>query len=346
MVERQRYRHEIFEQPAVLSGLLRDERSHIEAIAQQIKRVRPVYALLAARGSSDNAARYAQYILGVRNQMVCGLATPSVTTVYDSPPNMRESLTIGISQSGQSPDIIRVVAEAKSQGALTLAMTNHSFSPLAQVAEHVIGLRAGTESAVPATKTYTAELMVIAMLSAALLKSKGPWSVLEQVPGAVQEALDTNSNISGIEEFADMKQVVVVGRGFNYATAFEIALKISETSSVLALPFSSADFLHGPVAVLGPKTPVILIAPRGQTDTQIPRLLEAVKERKAPLIIISDDDALLDQSQLALRLPQMPEWASPLCAVIAGQLFSLALAQAKTQETDEPPGLSKVTLTY
>jgi len=342
----EQYRKEIAEQPAVLQTVLRKEKAGIEAIAEEILRVRPSYGLLAARGSSDNAARYAQYVLGVFNRLTCALATPSVSTVYESPPDMKGSLTIGLSQSGQSPDIVRVVQLAAQQGAMTLAITNDPTSPLAQVAGNVIGLCAGSESAVPATKTYTAELMVIAMLSAALRRSEEGWAVLEQVAQAVQTTLDLNAFIAGVEGFVGMKHLVVIGRGFNYATCFEVALKINEISSVLALPFSLADFFHGPVATLGPETPMLLIAPRGKLDAQLPKLLSAAATHQARLIVISDDEALLRRADVALRLPAMPEWISPLCAVVAGQLFSAALADVKVQDPDEPRGLSKITLTY
>lgn len=346
MAHGERYSREILEQPQVLARLLHEQRASIETIARELKRVHPTYGLLAARGSSDNAARYAQYLLGIQNQLTCALATPSVFTAYASPPNLQGSLTIGLSQSGQSPDIVRVITAAQEQGAMTLAITNDVNSPLAQTSKWVVALGAGIESAVPATKTYTAELMAIAMLSAALQMDEAVWTILATIPAAVQATIELNAQIEGVESLKNMEHLVVLGRGYNYASAFEIALKINETSSVLALPFSFADFFHGPIATLGPDTQIMLIAPRGVFDTQIATLLEAIERSHAQLIVISDDRQLLDRATVALKIPDTPEWISPVCAAVAGQLFSLALALAKVQDPDQPRGLKKITLTY
>lgn len=341
----EKYRREISEQPLVLESLLRDGRADIEAIAQEIRLANPRYGLFAARGSSDNAARYAQYLFGVHNQLTCALATPSVFTAYASSPDLRGSLTIGISQSGQSPDVVSVVAAAAKQGAMTLGITNDTNSPLAKAAKWIIPLRAGHEGAIPATKTYTSQLMAIAMVSAALEGEKA-WAVLDTIPGAVRSTIELNAFIQGIDALAGLQHLVVIGRGFNYASACEIALKISETSSVVALPYSMADFLHGPIAVLAPGTKILLVAPRGAFDAQVAEFLELEQLRQAQLIAISNEEDVLARADVALEIPQVPEWISPICAAVVGQLFSAALACAKNQDPDEPHGLSKVTLTY
>lgn len=346
MAQGEIYRREIREQPAVLQALLRGGRAGIEAIAEDILRVRPVFGLLAARGSSDNAARYGSYVLGVRNRLMCALAAPSVFTAYASPPTLRGSLTIALSQSGQSPDVVQVVREAASQGALTVGITNDENSPLAQAARWVIPLHAGVEAAVPATKTYTAQLMAVAMLSAALERNTQAWAVLDGVAEAAQNTIDLNPSFEGVEALAEMQQVVVIGRGFNYASACEIALKISETSSVLALPYSLADFLHGPITMLGPGTHVLLVAPSGVLDAEVAKFIRALKQCGARLIAISDNKEVLRYADMAFAIPSTPEWISPICAAVMGQLFSLALSDTKSHDADAPRGLSKVTLTY
>ncbi len=340
------YTREIQEQPQVLKELYLAGRAGIEAIAEEIQRVRPVYGLLVARGSSDNAARYAAYVLGVRNRLMCALATPSVFTAYASPPSLAGSLTIGLSQSGQSPDVVGVVAEAARQGALTVAITNDENSPLAQAARWIIPLQAGVEAAVPATKTYTAQLMVVAMLSAALGRNEQTWAVLDGVAGAVQRTLDVSASFVGVDALAEAPQMIVIGRGFNYASACEIALKISEASSIFALPFSLADFLHGPITLLSPATTVVLVAPSGVLDAQVADFLRVVKRCQARLIVISDNRDMLACADIALAIPYTPEWISPICAAVMGQRFSLALSGAKAHDPDVPRGLRKITLTY
>lgn len=340
------YTREILEQPKSLEALLRDGRAGIEIIAEEIRRARPVYGLLAARGSSDNAARYAQYVFGVHNRITCALAAPSVFTVYASTPRVEGSLTLGLSQSGQSPDVVRVVQAASEQGALTVGITNDASSPLAHAAKRVIFLGAGHEAAIPATKTYTSQLMAIAMLSCALGSYEPNWAVLDTISDSVRETIEKNSRVEGVETLVEMQHLIVIGRGFNYASACEIALKINETSSVLALPFSMADFLHGPIAILAPGTRVLLVAPSGALDAQIAAFLRTVRKYHGQLIVISDNKDVLDCADVALEIPATPEWISPICAAVAGQLFSAALAGAKDQDPDEPRGLRKVTLTY
>lgn len=340
------FRREIREQPAALEALLRDGRAGIETIAEEIRRARPTYGLLAARGSSDNAARYAQYVFGIHNRLTCALATPSVFTTYASPPCVKGSLTIGLSQSGQSPDVVRVVAAAVEQGAMSLAITNDPDSPLAQAAKWIIPLRAGHEAAIPATKTYTSQLLAIAMLSCALQDNPQTWAVLDTIFQSVRTTIESNSLVDGVETLRDMQQLVVIARGFNYASACEIALKISETSSVLALAYSLADFLHGPIGGLAPGTNVLLVAPSGALDAQVATFIRAVKQRQGHLTAISDSKKLLSIADIALEIPSAPEWISPIYAAVAGQLFSAALASAKGHDPDAPRGLSKVTLTY
>lgn len=340
------YQKEIREQPSALARLLQEGRPEVERLAADIRQKSPSYALFAARGSSDNAARYAQYLLGIHNGLTVGLAVPSFFTLYGANPNMKGSVVIGVSQSGQSPDIVGVVRAAAEQGALTVAVTNEPASPLAKTSAHTIQLRAGVESAVAATKTYTTELMALAMLSVALEGSEERWAELARVPEYVSQVIEANSQIAGTAAFKEMRHLVVIGRGYNYSTAFETSLKIKETNYLVAEPYSTADLLHGPVAMIGERFPVLLVAPQGKTDADVPKVQDTVASRGARLIAISNDDALLAQAELALRLPKMPEWVSPIAAVVAGQLFAGALAAANGLDPDKPRGLSKVTLTH
>jgi glucosamine--fructose-6-phosphate aminotransferase (isomerizing) len=260
------YETELREQPEVLSRLLGSARERCEAIAAAIRGYGPRYALIAARGSSDNAARYGQYLLGIQNGLVAALATPSVFTHYRATPSLAGALAIGISQSGQSPDIVTVIREARRQGAATLAITNAPDSPLAAAAEHVFPLLAGEERAVAATKTYGAQLMALAMLSTAL--RDGAWSELAALPEQVARTLEANARCAEqAKRFAGNDRLIVLGRGYNFSTALEVTLKIKETSGIMADGYSSADFLHGPKALADRALPVLSIGPaRGFDD--------------------------------------------------------------------------------
>lgn len=347
MEPKNQFEREILEQPHVLQQLLVEGRQAAEEAAIAIKKFGPEFVLIAARGSSDNAARYAQYLLGAHNRLSVALAVPSLFTLYDSPPNLKRALTIGISQSGQSPDIVSVLTETREQGGATLAVTNEPASPLSRTSDHTLPLLAGQEKAVAATKTYTTELFALAMLSAALEGNPERWAALERVPGWVNEVIEKNSNLSEqAARFRDAQKLVVLGRGFNYSTAFEIALKLKETSYFVAEPYSVADLLHGPVAMIDRGFPVILVAPSGRTLADVPALLSLLEDRGAEVLAISDVPEVLSRVRSRIELPSgVPEWLSPIVAVVPGQLFAGALAVASGQNPDQPRGLSKVTMT-
>lgn len=338
---------EIREQPEALARLLEEGAETSERIAAGIRGRAPRFAVLAARGSSDNAARYGQYLLGIENGLVAALATPSLFTQYDAAPSMADALVIGISQSGQSPDIVAVVSEGRRQGAVTVAITNEPASPLAASAEHVLPLLAGPERAVAATKTYTTQVLALAMLSAALRRDEGRWQELRRVPDLVAEAIEGNADrLSLARPFCDQERLLLLGRGYNLATALEIALKVKETSGIMADGYSSADFHHGPKALLERRIPVLVVAPGPRTFEDLDGLVRLARERGAPLIAITDRADLKEAADVALPLPPgVPEWLSPLVAAVPGQLWALGLSLARGMQPDAPPGLSKVTHT-
>lgn len=337
---------EIHQQPAVIAELLATESDHVAQIANSIRN-RFKYVIIAARGTSDNAARYAQYLFGVHNQLQVALATPSLFTLYDTPPRMEDALVIGISQSGQSPDIVSVLAEGRRQGCPTLAITNEPSSPLAQSADAVIPLHAGVEKSIPATKTYTSSLAALAMLSCGLQAGDDRLAQLQQVPQAMEMTLSNLGEVIGrSERYRYMGHCAVIGRGFNYATAFEIALKVKELTRVVAEPYSSADFRHGPIATVTQGFPVILIAPSGAVSKDMHELVVHLQRLQAEMILISDNKPLLDGARLGLSVPAgLPEWLTPLVSVLPGQLFAMTLAIARGLSPDQPQGLSKVTET-
>ena len=338
---------EILEQPGVLERLLERERGTVEAVARAIRERAPRFVVLAARGSSDNAARYGQYLLGAVNGLPVALATPSLFTLYRRPPRLADALVIAVSQSGQSPDIVAVVEEGRRQGALTLAVTNDPASPLARAAEGVIPLHAGAERSVAATKTYTASLLALGMLSAALAGDEEMFAALRTVPGAIRQVVSSAPTVCrASERYRYMEACVVVSRGYNYATAYEIALKLKELTYVLAEPYSSADFQHGPVALVEKGFPVIAVVPEGAVTAEMVDFLRRLREREAELVVISAREEALSLAQTPLPLPGgIPEWLSPMVAVVPGQLFALGLTQARGLDPDQPRGLQKVTRT-
>jgi glucosamine--fructose-6-phosphate aminotransferase (isomerizing) len=339
--------HEIHEQPAVLTRLLDREQATVADLAAEIQRRQIDHVLIAARGTSDNAARYAQYLLGAHNRLPVGLATPSLFTIYQRPPRFGNALIMGISQSGKSPDIVAVITEAKRQGALTAALTNRPDSDLGQAADHLIPLHAGEEESVAATKTYSAELAAVAMLSSALGDGQQMAQDLARLPDWVAQALAHPNPIeAAAERYCYMRHCVVIGRGYNYCTAFEMALKIKELTYTIVQPYSSADFMHGPLAIIDPGFPVFVIAPSGVMMDDMRAFCAVARERGAELTVISDHPEMLAAARTPLALPSgMPEWLSPIVAILPGQLFAAHLAHSRGYDPDHPRALHKVTET-
>jgi glucosamine--fructose-6-phosphate aminotransferase (isomerizing) len=342
-------RDEIHEQPAVLSRLLESQAEATREIAGSLRKQGIHSVVLAARGTSDNAGLYAKYVWGAFNRLPVAMAAPSLVSCYHRIPALADTLVVAISQSGKSPDIVGVVEEGRRQGLPTLAFTNAVDSPLASAAEFVVDLCAGEEKAVAATKTYTAQLMAIAMLSAAMDDDEERWRALEQVPAVVSQTLALDELIrQRAERYRFMDHCVVLGRGFNLATAFEWALKLKELAYVVSDPYSSADFQHGPVAMLQRDFPVLAVAPGGAVFDDMQALLSRLtEEQQVELLVVSDRDEALALANTPLKLPSgLPEWLTPLSSIVAAQLFCYHVTRAKGLDTESPRGLRKVTLTH
>lgn len=338
---------EIGEQGDALARLLDTETANVERVAAAIRRADINYITIAARGASDNAATYGKYLFSAFNRLPVALATPSLYTIYQMPPRLAGSLVIGISQSGESPDILAVIEEARRQKALTLAVTNFGDSPLARAADLVIPQHAGVEQTIAATKTYTTQLLALAMLSVALADDRVRRREMQAVPAAVARTLALDGAAGqAAARWRALTTCLVIGRGFNYATAFEAALKLKELAYVSAEPFSSADFMHGPIALVQNAFPVMVIAPRGRVHQDLLALARHLKARGADVLVISDalDAMALSRIPLALPVP-LPEWLSPLTAIVPAQLLAYHLTAVKGYDPDHPRGLTKVTRT-
>jgi glucosamine--fructose-6-phosphate aminotransferase (isomerizing) len=348
-------RDEILEQPAALGRQLASSVPALGALAARL-RDRPVDSVvIAARGSSDHAAIYGQYVLGVRNRLSVGLATPSAVSLYGAEPRVGRSLVIGISQSGASPDIVSVIAAARREGAPTVAITNDPASPLASAADHVIDLAAGPERAVAATKTYTTSLLAIARLSVALdpdaAAATAAPAELAALPELAAPALGVERRVEAIaRELAAgagaLDRCVIVGRGFEYATAREWALKLKELARVFADPYSAADFLHGPIALVHAGIPVLVLAPSGVPAEGQKELLRDLAAREVETVVVSDDAETRALGRWSIELPAgIPEWLRPIVSIIPAQLFAYHATIARGLDPDEPRYLAKVTRT-
>lgn len=342
-----RLRSEIHEQPEVADRLLASGPPVLDAVAHEVRRRGIGLVVIAARGTSDHAAVYAQYVLGARNGLPVALAAPSLVTLYGASPRYGNALVVGLSQSGRSPDVVGVMEAARSQGALTLAITNAPDSPLALAAEHRVDLPAGEERSVAATKTYTAELLAVALLSAAL-DDAGARAELRAVPGALGRALGAEDEAARIAaDQAGLDRAVVLGRGFGYATAREWSLKLKEVAQLWADPYSAADFAHGPVALLAPGSAVFATVTSGPArDALLEPVRRLVTDIGADALILSDDPAARAVGRWSLAVPDgLAEWLAPIAAIVPAQLHAMHLAIARGLDPERPRGLRKVTET-
>ncbi len=342
-----RLRTEIRQQPEVAARLLASGPTVADAVAAEMRRRGIGLVVIAARGTSDHAAVYAQYVLGARNGLPVALAAPSLVTLYGASPRYGNALVIGLSQSGRSPDVVGVVEAARAQGALTLAITNDPASPLATAAEHCLDLAAGEERSVAATKTYTAELLAVAMLSAAL-EDGGARAALAAVPEALGRALEVESDAARIAtDQASLDRAVVLGRGFGYATAREWSLKLKEVAQLWADPYSAADFAHGPVALLAPGSAVFAYVASGPArDALLDPVRALVRDVGADVLVLSDDPEARAVGRWALAVPAgLADWLAPIAAIVPAQLHAMHLAIARGLDPERPRGLHKVTET-
>jgi glucosamine--fructose-6-phosphate aminotransferase (isomerizing) len=309
--------------------------------------VRPRGFVIVARGSSDHAALYAKYLFGRRNRALVALAAPSLFTRYASPPRLDGQCVIGISQSGASPDVIAVIEEAVRQGAMTVAITNDPDSKLASVAELVVALQAGPERSVPASKTYTASILALALISQAIDRDDAFGAALASLPSSMAGALGAEADLEELVPVLGGPRAIVLGRGFNFSTAEEVALKLTETSYVLARAWSVADFEHGPIAVVERDFPVLLVGGGGSVQADLESIANRLVDYGCRVIGLFDGpNAPPGLDAAAVHDSALPEELTPLTLAILGQLLAYRVAVARGIDPDQPRALRKITRTW
>ncbi len=342
-----RFLAEIGEQPAALLRLL-DQTAAFERVAAEILERRATTIRMVGHGSSDNAASYGVYAFGLLPAWTALRDSISLTVYYGAELDMAGSTVLALSQSGRTPDVVDYVERARGSGAFTVAITNDPGSALAAAADAVLPLEAGPEQAVAATKTYTNQVAALGLLAAhtagqGVRFAEELRAVAETMRDLVPALHERITNVAVSFSFAG--RMFVVGRGAEFATAREIALKLLETCRVAAEPLTATDLAHGPVAALDALFPVWVIA---TDDETLPAALEAAaRAQNAGATVIASGNAAgaVVDAAYALPVPDAPSsLLAPLLSVIPGQLFAWALARTKGLDPDEPRGLSKVTL--
>src|SRR5256884_5680591 len=364
---------EIQEQPEALRRTLTGTTEPARQVALEAQQRGIDVIILAARGTSDHAALYAQYLFQYLNGIPVALATPSLFTLYGASLRLERALVIGISQSGESPDIVEVVARSREAGAVTVGITNLEGSSLAKTAQHSLLCQAGLERSVAATKTYTTTCTVLAMLAACMPGGEVLQNGIQQVPELVAAALKSEDRIARLaERYVFARNCVVLGRVFQYSTAREMALKLEETCYIVSTPFSTADFKHGPAALVDRGLPVIVFAPPGRTSADSLELLQWLRENGADCLVVTEDERMQELATTSIRLElptlatgvtpatlgtggrndpakdvraSLAELLAPIPYIIPGQLFANYLALYKGLNPDQPRSLTKITRT-
>jgi len=338
---------EIREQPAALARLL-EHRAEYRSVAR-ILRARGVDLVrLVGHGSSDNAASYGVYAFGLLPGWTALRDSISLAVYYEAETQFEGSCVVGLSQSGQTPDVVAYVERARARGAFTVAVTNETGSPLAEAADVVLPLAAGPEQAIAATKTYTAQVAALALLAGYTAEfGERIAEGIEQVTKLVSESLPAlERRLSEVAvALAFVGRMFVIGRGPEFATAREISLKLLETCRVAAAPLTATDLAHGPVAALDGLFPVWTIA---SDDPLLPTVQEAAARAHAAgatLLVSGTGAAAIPDGDYYVPVPKPGlSLLTPLLSVVPGQVLAWALARAKGLDPDRPHGLTKVTL--
>ncbi len=335
---------EIAEQPQSLQRLLDTQFTAIQEIANKVRELQPRFVLMCARGTSDHAAIYFKYLTEIKLQLPVGLTSPSTFTAYGARPRLDDVLWVSVSQSGGSPDLVESTAAARAGGAFTVAVTNAPQSPLAAASEFNIDIAAGPELAVAATKSYTSQLLALYLL--ADMCAGGDGSSARQLPTFAQQVVDAADGTRAAGRYRFVEKIVTTGRGYAYPTAREAALKLMETCYLSAHPFSSADLMHGPLAMIDETHPVIAIAPEGVGGEAIEPVLQRLREHKADMLIVGDPKRAEGAAALIPLPAGIPEEVSPIIQIIPLQQLAHALSVARGGDPDAPRGLRKITETH
>ncbi len=337
---------EILQQPLVIGSLIQANQKTITGIKRVLTQSMPKTIVIAARGTSDHAAVYAKYCFEILLGIPTSLAAPSVLTVYNSKIDYKNTLIIGITQSGMAEDVKAVIEHARAQGAVTLACTNQSDSPVAKAADFHFFCNAGTEKSVAATKTFMAQLCAVLVLAAVMHQDPKLLNAIETMGTELELFLkQADKIVHDMASYKYMDKCFVLGRGLLYPIVKEAALKIQETSYAIGLAYPISDFWHGPLAMVSDKMPVFLYSSGGKMKKDEMEILDKLNKIGADVFVVTPDKEIAQKAAQSLMIPDVNMFIQPLIELAAAQLIAFGIAKAKGMNPDAPRNLKKVTIT-
>lgn len=339
---------EIKQQPETLKRCIENNNALLSQIICEIKKKNIDNLLIAARGSSDHSGIYGKYIIEHELGLPVSLCAPSIITLYGRKLNLKNTLVVGISQSGKAEDVLEVIKNAKSQNALSISITNNTESPLANLTDFHLFADAGIEKSVAATKTFTAQMMLLALLTAKWSGNKTLFNELEIVPENIKNILEMEEMIEAKAQLCrNMKDGFVLARGINYPIALEGALKIQETTYIKTKGYAISDFYHGPFAMVEQGTNIIVFAPEGPSLSDAKEIVEKLERVKAEIVLVTNTKGEFeDKDKIIFKIPTTSnDLVSPFYNTLWAQIFACKLSLAKGLDPDLPRNLKKITIT-
>lgn len=339
--------NEIWEQPLVLERCIDRNMATIREIVNVLNSMDIRSVCIAARGTSDHAAVYGKYVIELLTGIPVLLAASSVFTMYQGRLKLKNTLVIGISQSGKAADVLEVIRRANEEGAVTVSITNFPDSPVAAEAGYHLCCEAGLEKSVAATKTFSAQIYLLAQLAAEWAGNAEIRTELSGIPQKLSQVFPVSGLIEEkVCRYRFMSECFVLARGINFAVSLEAALKIQETTYVRAKAFATSDFQHGPIAMVNREIPVILFAPKGPSLKDVSEMAHKLVQDQIELIVVSNNKDMLALGTTAFPIPDTDnDIISPFFNAVVAQMFACRLALEKGLDPDNPRRLSKVTIT-
>lgn len=342
---------EVHEQPEIMKKMIEINTPVVKKICEDVKAKGVNKVVLVGRGSSEHALMVGKYAFEVYTPMVASMSSPSVLTQYDGKVDLKDALTIGVSQCGEAKDVYTVLKKCQDEGGIAVSITNERECLLRSVGTHYINCECGKETSFTAAKSYMAQATILLMMVAYLSGNQELIEQIENSPKIISACLNDKVEAQikvSIPLFRNSKEILILARGYGFAVAHETELKIMEASYTNAKAYSSCDYPHGPIATTNRFMPVIFFLADKQTDESTIQLMKKMQnDFKISCLVVTNKAEYKELGDTAVMLPEDAEGISGIFGLtVFSQLFACLLAISRGYNPDAPIGLSKTTVTF